>query len=204
MRTATFQLLEFIGSLAYSLRCLSCRNPCQTRHSLTLNSLSCRKPHQTRHSLNPPPSPLKNPFYLFHWKLGIRLPLTGAEIPKIGKRGFRSQKNPISRQKRVFRVKNIPFLYRALQGKWGFFDSEDPFLAGNGGFLTPKPSFPDFGRIPKLKGAWSHPRFKKRPLLDLIVWGWRAMENGLKAKMGEESYWPSARYPPISCNTFSR
>ena len=32
--------------------------------------------------------------------LGMRLPLTGAKIPKIGKRGFRSEKTPISHHPR--------------------------------------------------------------------------------------------------------
>ena len=64
---------------------------------------------------------------------GMRLPLTGAKIPKIGKRGFRSQKTPISYHpgKGRFVSKNS-FLYRALQGKWGFFDSEHPFRGGGG------------------------------------------------------------------------
>ena len=43
--------------------------------------------------------------------LGIRLPLTGVKIPKIGKRGFRSQKNPHfpPPQKRALWVKKSPF-----------------------------------------------------------------------------------------------
>ena len=50
--------------------------------------------------------------------------------PKIGKRGFRSQKNPISPHPRKgrFESKKSPFLYRAPQGTWGFFDSRRPFL----------------------------------------------------------------------------
>ena len=77
--------------------------------------------------------------------------------PKSGKEGFRSPKNPHfpPPQKRVFRVKKSPFLYRALQGKWGFCWLGTPFsgVAGNGGFWTPRPSFPDFGEFgPCVKG----------------------------------------------------
>ena len=61
--------------------------------------------------------------------LVLRLPLTGVKIPKIRKRGLRSKKTHFPPpQKRVLRVKKSPFLYRALQRKWGFFDSEHPFL----------------------------------------------------------------------------
>ena len=76
--------------------------------------------------------------------LGIRLPLTGAEIPKIGKRGFRSQKTPISHHPRKgcsesknphfpcgALYRNGDFLTRSALfwggGKWGFFDSETLF-----------------------------------------------------------------------------
>ena len=56
-------------------------------------------------------------------------------------------------QKRALRVKKIPFLYREPQGKLGFFDSEHPFLGGGKwGFLTPKPSFPNFGDFDPCKG----------------------------------------------------
>ena len=57
------------------------------------------------------------------------------KIAKIGKRGFRpfrGQRTPISQCPRNgrFESKNpeSPFLYRAPQGKWGFFDSKRPFL----------------------------------------------------------------------------
>ena len=69
--------------------------------------------------------------------LGIRLPLAGAKIPKIGKRGFRSQKKPHFLQPQIGRPESKnPHFYRALQGKWGlfwggwkwgFFDSETLF-----------------------------------------------------------------------------
>ena len=94
--------------------------------------------------------------------LGIRLPLTGAEIPKIGKRGFRSQKSPISHhpKKRVFRVKKSPFLYRALQGRWRFFDSEHPFLGWweMGDFWLRNPLFPILGiSAPVISGLQKGP-----------------------------------------------
>ena len=61
----------------------------------------------------------------------IRLPLTGVKIPKIGKRGFQSQKSlsPAAPEKGTLKS---PFLYRARQlfwggGKWGLFDSETLF-----------------------------------------------------------------------------
>ena len=76
--------------------------------------------------------------------LGICLPLTGVKIPKIGKRGFRSQKTPISQHPRKghSESKNPHFPCSALYrngdfltqsalfwgaGKWGFFDSETLF-----------------------------------------------------------------------------
>ena len=49
-------------------------------------------------------------------KLGLRLPLTGAEIPKIGKRGCRSQKPP------------FPTTPEKGGRKWGCLDSETLFL----------------------------------------------------------------------------
>ena len=62
--------------------------------------------------------------------LGLRLPLAGIKIPKIGKRGFRCKKTSHfpPPKKGCPESKNPQFLYRALQGKWGFFDSEYPFL----------------------------------------------------------------------------
>ena len=85
------------------------------------------------------------------------MPLTGAEIPKIGKRGCRSQKTP---EKGVPSPKIPIFLVvlSALYRKWGFFDSEHPFLGGGGKweeFLTRKPSFPDFGDFGPCRGKRS-------------------------------------------------
>ena len=76
--------------------------------------------------------------------LRMRLPLTGVKNPKIGKRGFRSQKTPISPHPRKGRLEsknphfytghhreNGDFLTRDALfwggGKWGFFDSETLF-----------------------------------------------------------------------------
>ena len=47
-------------------------------------------------------------------RLGMRLPLTGAKIPKIGKRGFRSQKTPISHHPRK---KGAPRILAPVRGK---------------------------------------------------------------------------------------
>ena len=84
-----------------------------------------------------------------------RSPFTGVKIAKIGKRGFRGQKTPISQCPRNgrFESKKSPFLYRAPQGKWGFLD-KTPISGtlGHGSFLTPKPSFPDFGDFDPCRG----------------------------------------------------
>ena len=61
---------------------------------------------------------------------GMRLPLTGTEIPKIGKRGFRSKKKtPFPPpQKRGLRVNINPIFLVVLWKEMGIFDSERPFL----------------------------------------------------------------------------
>ena len=81
--------------------------------------------------------------------LEMHLPLTGVNIPKIGKRGFRSQTTPISPHHR-----KSPFLYRAPQGKWGVFLTQRALFWGTGKweFLTPNPSFPDFGDFDPCRG----------------------------------------------------
>ena len=88
--------------------------------------------------------------------LGIRLPLTGVKIPKIGKRGSQSQKTPISHHPRKGRSeskKKSPFLYRALQGKWGFLTQSALFWGGGKwGFFDSETSFPDFGDFDPCKG----------------------------------------------------
>ena len=99
--------------------------------------------------------------------LRIRLPLTGAKNPKIGKRGFRSQKTPISPQpqKRASRVKKSPFLYRAPQGKWDFLTRDALFWGGGKwGFFDSETSFPDFGVFHPCKGQTdSQPNAGNRP-----------------------------------------
>ena len=62
-------------------------------------------------------------------ELGARLPLTGVNIPKIGKRGFQSQKPHFPPQKRVFRVKQSPIF------PVGIFLLKAPFPGVAGNFL---------------------------------------------------------------------
>ena len=87
----------------------------------------------------------------------IRLPLTGVKIPKIGKRGFRSQKTPISPHTRKGRLESkTPHFPCGALYRNGDFSTRDPFsdfLVGNGGFLTPKPSlFPILGILTPVRG----------------------------------------------------
>ena len=81
-------------------------------------------------------------------ELGIRLPLTGAEISKIEKRGFRSQTTPISHHPRkgCSESKN-PHFYTEHYKENGDFWLGTPFsgVVGNGGFLTRNPLFPILG-----------------------------------------------------------
>ena len=69
---------------------------------------------------------------------GHRLPLTGAKIPQIRKRGFRSQKTPISHHPRKGRSesKNPHFYTEHYKENGDFFDSGRPFLGWGemGGF----------------------------------------------------------------------
>ena len=67
--------------------------------------------------------------------------------------GSKNSHFPVS-QKWALCVKKSPFLYRAPQGKWGFFWLKAPISGtlGNGSFLTPKPSFPDFGDFDPCRG----------------------------------------------------
>ena len=93
-------------------------------------------------------------------RLGIRLPLTGAEIPKIGQRGFQSQKKPPlppTPEKGVPSQK-IPIFLVVLCIEMGIFCLETPFsgVVGNGLFFAPKPSFPDSRRTHRVcpKTQW--------------------------------------------------
>ena len=66
-------------------------------------------------------------------QLGTRLPLTGVKIPKIGKRGFQSQKNPFSpTSEKGALSQKIPVSTQSAQGKWGFFLTQNA-LSGVGG-----------------------------------------------------------------------
>ena len=57
------------------------------------------------------------------------MPLTAVKIPKIGKEGFAPENVvPATPEKGALSPNKTPFLYRALQGKCGFFDSEHCFL----------------------------------------------------------------------------
>ena len=83
-------------------------------------------------------------------QLGMRLPLTGVKIPKIGKRGFRSQKKkpfPTTPEKKGCSESKIPHSPCSALYRIGDFLTWSALFWGGGkwGFLTPKPSFPDFG-----------------------------------------------------------
>ena len=86
--------------------------------------------------------------------LGMRLPLTGVKSPKSGKEGFGVKKSPSpTAPEKGVPSKKSPFLYRAPQGKWGFFDSERPLLGGGkSGFLTPQPFFPILRLLTPVRG----------------------------------------------------
>ena len=123
------------------------------RNAFSERSKRLEKEHAER-SLRGAPGPCSQvrPFLLAeltrdaprNFDLRIRPPCTGAKIPKIRKRGFRSRKTPISPHPRNgrFESKNPHFPCGALYGhgdfltrstlfwgggKWGFFDSETLF-----------------------------------------------------------------------------
>ena len=84
--------------------------------------------------------------------LGFPWPQTGARIPISWKKGFRGPNTPISPRsgKGSFLSKHPLFFCKGTRRKWGFLDRKLPFPAfvrarGNGGFWTPKPSFPGNG-----------------------------------------------------------
>ena len=83
--------------------------------------------------------------------MGFPRPQTRARIPISWKEGFGVQKTPFGLvlEKGVF-CQKIPFFCKGTHGKWGFLDPKLPFPAfvratGNGGFWTPKQSFPGNG-----------------------------------------------------------
>ena len=80
-------------------------------------------------------------------ELGFPRPQTGPKTHFLEKRVSGSKNPHFPSWKREFSVKKSPFFYKGTQGKWGFFDRKLPFpgrvrARGNGGFWTPKPSFP--------------------------------------------------------------
>ena len=82
--------------------------------------------------------------------LRIRPPCTGAKNPKIGKRGFQSQKTPFpSTPEKGASSQKSP------QGKWGFFDSKRPFLGWRemGVFRLRNPLFPILGFLAPVQGG---------------------------------------------------
>ena len=72
----------------------------------------------------------------------------GSKSPKSGKEGFGVKKLPfpIASEKGALSRK-IPISLQGSTRKMGIFRLKAPFseAMGNGSFLTPKPSFPDFG-----------------------------------------------------------
>ena len=86
---------------------------------------------------------------------GVRLPLTGAEIPKIGKRGFRSQKTPISHypRKGCSKSKNPHFPCSALYRNGDFLARNTLFWGGKWGLFGSEALFSRFCRFRPCKGA---------------------------------------------------
>ena len=87
--------------------------------------------------------------------LQIRPPCIGVKHPKIGKRWFRSRKNPHfpPPQKRASRVKKTHFY--TPQGKLISFDSRRPFLGWRemGVFRLRNPLFPVLGFLTPVQGG---------------------------------------------------
>ena len=75
-------------------------------------------------------------------------PLQGSKSPKSNKEGFGVKKLPFPSVPEMGALsQKSPFSLWSPVEKWGFFDLKAPMSGtlGNGSFLTPKPSFPDFG-----------------------------------------------------------
>ena len=85
--------------------------------------------------------------------------LYSVKNPKNQEKRVSGLKNPHfpSPQKRAFRVKKIPIFSVVPCREMGIFSFrlETPFsgVRGNGGFSTPKPSFPDFGVFDPCTGS---------------------------------------------------
>ena len=88
--------------------------------------------------------------------LGIRLPYRGRNPKTAGKEGFGVKKPPFptTPEKGALSQKIPIFLVECSVLEMGIFWPRAPFsgVVGNGGFLTPKPSFPDFGDFGPCKG----------------------------------------------------
>ena len=116
------------------------------------------------------------------WGVNLRFPRrqTGARIPISWKRGFRGPKTAISPRpckgwKREFSVQKSPFSMCSLVEKWGYLDRKLPFPAfsrtrGNGGFWTPKPSFPGNGDSGPLSGVGGIASVNRKSTLRSTPW----------------------------------
>ena len=82
-------------------------------------------------------------------------PYTRVKIPKIGKRGFRGQKTPISRHPRKGALsQKIPIFHVEPCREMGFFYLSALFwVTGKWEFLIPRASFPDFGDFEPCTGG---------------------------------------------------
>ena len=82
-------------------------------------------------------------------------PLQGSKTPKSGKEGFGVKKPPFPpTPEKGVSSRKIPISLQGTTGKMGIFRLKTPFsgVGGNGGFLTPKPSFPDLGFLTPVRG----------------------------------------------------
>ena len=109
-------------------------------------------------------------------------PLQRSKSRKSGKEG---QTTPISQRLREGRFESEnPHVSTGHHNveTWGFFDSKHPFLAGalgNGSFLTPKPSFPDFQDFDPCRGRTLEWSSLKRAPTTLRLWDTSSL-NGPK------------------------
>ena len=113
-----------------------------------------------------------------------RPPPTGVKTAKIRKRGFRGQKTPISQCPRNgrFESKN-PHFSTGLHRANGDSLTQNAISGtlGNGSFLTPKPSFPDFGDFDPCRG-----RTLSQPFPQKMPYGQTRGREGTKFLPGTE------------------
>ena len=116
-------------------------------------------------------------------------------------------KNPPfpSSWKREFSVKKSPFFCKGTQRKWGFFDRKLPSAArvraeGNGGFWTPKPSFPENGDSGPVWGQGNRNLCPNQVLLSIRKRGGvqKSMGDNVPWKIGMLIYLPVTLRPLIS------